>query len=61
MQLSKFYLIFSRAPDTAKTMIKVPHAATKESLKKALSTVLRSRLAMPEADFSTVLEKIRKD
>lgn len=42
-------------------MIKVPHAATKDSLKRALSVSVEVQACdASEADFNTVLEKISK-
>jgi len=48
-----------RSPDTAKTMMKVPHAATKESVKKAFSLSTEVQATDPaEIDYTTVLTKV---
>eukprot|EP00700_Malawimonas_jakobiformis_P001154 EC720563.1.p1 GENE.EC720563.1~~EC720563.1.p1 ORF type:complete len:148 (+),score=41.97 EC720563.1:30-473(+) len=49
------------APESAKTMVKVPHAATKEPMKRALSVGVEVQACdASEADFNSVLEKISK-
>jgi len=53
------FFLDCRAPDSASVKIKTPHAATKESLKKALSLTLELQATdMSEVSFSDVMRKV---